>query len=319
MSTSQHSIAVLIPCYNEALTITSVIQDFKKFLPNAEIYVYDNNSTDDTATRATAAGAKVRFESLQGKGNVVRRMFADIEADIYVLVDGDATYDAASAPKLINALIENSLDMVNAARDHAGDKEAYRLGHTFGNKLLTGIVRTIFGKRFNDMLSGYRIFSRRFVKSFPISSAGFEIETEFTVHTLELGIPAIEITTPYYARPEGSISKLATYKDGFKILFMIFALVKRERPFIFFSILAALFAIIALIFAAPIFSTYLQTGLVPRLPTAVLSASLIILAFLSLSCGLILDTVTHGRREVKRIQYLNFAGPSVAKTGNSRS
>lgn len=304
------NIAVLIPCYNESQAISKVIDDFRHHLPTASIYVYDNNSKDDTIKVAQTAGAIVRIETLQGKGNVVRRMFADVEADVYVLVDGDATYDAASAPKLIATLLENSLDMVNASRQSVHE-EAYRPGHAFGNKLLTGIVRSIFGKRFNDMLSGYRVFSRRFVKSFPVSSSGFEIETELTVHALELTMPTIEISTPYYARPEGSFSKLSTFKDGYKILKMIIALVKKERPLFFFSLLTTLFVICSLVIAAPLFVTYFQIGLVPRLPTAILSASLIILAFLSLTCGLVLDTVTHGRREAKRMQYLNFKAPQL--------
>lgn len=309
-SNSPHSsIAVLIPCYNESKAIKTVIMDFKQALPQAKIYVYDNNSKDDTIKIAAAAGAIVRSETLQGKGNVVRRMFADVEADVYVLVDGDATYDAASAPKLITTLLENSLDMINASRQSVHE-EAYRPGHAFGNKLLTGIVRSIFGKRFHDMLSGYRVFSRRFVKSFPVSSSGFEIETELTVHALELGMPIAEITTPYFARPEGSFSKLSTFKDGFRILKMIVALVKKERPLFFFSLLTTLLTICSLIIAAPIFITYFQTGLVPRLPTAVLSASLMVMAFLSFTCGLVLDTVTHGRREAKRMQYLSFKAPT---------
>lgn len=302
-------IAVLVPCYNEQHAIAKVVEDFKRILPQAKIYVYDNNSKDDTIKVAKAAGAIVRSETLQGKGHVMRRMFADIDADVYVLVDGDATYDAASAPKLITALLENSCDMVNGARQNI-QKDAHRLGHAFGNRLLTGIVRTIFGKRFNDMLSGYRVFSRRFVKSFPVSSAGFEIETELTVHALELDMPTLEIETPYYERPEGSFSKLSTFKDGFRILGMIIALVKKERPLFFFSVIAALFVVCALIIATPVFITYFQTGLVPRLPTAILSASLMIMAFLSLTCGLVLDTVTHGRKEAKRMQYLNFKAPS---------
>ncbi|MDO8954804.1 MAG: glycosyltransferase family 2 protein [Gammaproteobacteria bacterium] len=300
------NIAVLVPCYNEQLTVRQVIQDFRLALPDASIYIYDNNSKDNTVAIAKEAGAIVRKETLQGKGNVVRRMFADIEADIYILVDGDATYDAKSAPMLVDALLSNHVDMVNASRVSQSDL-AYRSGHEFGNKLLTKMVSTIFGERLKDMLSGYRVFSRRFVKSFPILSAGFEIETELTVHALELKMPLIEIETPYYSRPEGSFSKLSTYKDGFKILNMINKLVKREKPVLYFGFIAGILAVLALILFAPIFSSYLSTGLVPRLPTAILSASLVILAFLSLGCGLILDTVTLGRKEAKLIAYLNIA------------
>jgi glycosyltransferase involved in cell wall biosynthesis len=299
------SVAVLIPCYNEEATIAEVVHDFHRALPQARIYVYDNNSRDRTIEVARAAGAIVRTEPFQGKGNVVRRMFADIEADIYVLVDGDATYEAATAPAMIQCLIDNQLDMVNGARVTA-IREAYRPGHRFGNWLLTGIVRWIFGDRFKDMLSGYRVFSRRYVKSFPSLANGFEIETELTVHALHLRMPTAEIATPYKDRPVGSTSKLSTFKDGFRILWMIVKLMKNEKPIPFFSVIAGLFACGSVLLMLPILAEFLTTGLVPRLPTAVLSMSLMILGFLSLACGLILDTVTRGRCEIKRMRYLNI-------------
>jgi glycosyltransferase involved in cell wall biosynthesis len=301
-------VAVLVPCYNEEAAIPKVIADFRSVLPDAAIYVYDNNSRDRTVEMAKTAGAIVRTENLQGKGNVVRRMFADIEADVYVLVDGDATYDAASAPKMIKALLEGPLDMVNGVRV-TDIQKAYRPGHRFGNWLLTSMVAWIFGNRFTDMLSGYRVMSRRYVKSFPALSAGFETETELTVHALELRMPTIEIATPYKDRPPGSVSKLSTFKDGFRILWTIIVLVKEERPMQFFSLLALVLAIVGTLLIIPIVLQYLHTGLVPRLPTAVLSMGLVILAFLSLSCGLILDTVTRGRREMKRMRYLNIPAP----------
>lgn len=301
-------IAVLVPCYNEEAAIGSVVADFRKVLPDAPVYVYDNNSRDRTCEVAAAAGAIVRREPLQGKGNVVRRMFADIEADVYVLVDGDDTYDAASAPTLIHKLVSEQLDMVNAARVSTV-QAAYRPGHRFGNVLLTSLVAFVFGKRSNDMLSGYRIFSRRFVKSFPALAGGFEIETELTVHALELRMPIAEVGTPYKERPEGSVSKLSTFRDGFRILFMIGKLVKEERPLESFSLMAAVFTAVSIVLASPVIVTFYETGLVPRLPTAVLAAALMILAFLSLTCGLILETVTRGRREIKRLAYLAQIAP----------
>lgn len=298
-------VAVLVPCYNEAAAITKVVEDFKTHLPQAAVYVYDNNSTDDTAAIARRAGAVVRRETLRGKGNVVRRMFADVDADIYVLVDGDDTYDAGSARDLIATLVADQLDMVNAARV-TDIRAAYRPGHRFGNLMLTGMVARVFGNRFEDMLSGYRVFSRRFVKSFPALSSGFEIETELTIHALELRMPTSEVKTPYKDRPQGSTSKLRTFSDGFRILRTIAMLIREERPFAFFSASAGVLACAALLLALPIFVTYQQTGLVPRLPTAVLATGMMILAFLSLACGMILDTVTLGRREMKRMRYLEI-------------
>jgi hypothetical protein len=312
----QPRIAVLIPCYNEAATVTTVVSDFRKALPGATIYVYDNNSTDDTRTLAAAAGAIVRCEPLQGKGNVVRRMFADIEAEVYVLVDGDGTYDAASATRMVDALLGDSLDMVNGARVATTDL-AYRPGHAIGNKLLTGTVAAIFGNRISDMLSGYRALSRRFVKSFPALASGFETETELTVHALELRLPTAEIETPYRDRPVGSQSKLRTFRDGFRILRTIVLLAKEERPLQFFSAIAAALAASSVILAWPLFTSYIETGLVPRLPTAVLVTGLMVLAFMSFVAGLILDTVTLGRRELKRLHYLGLQGPTFGERRRS--
>jgi glycosyltransferase involved in cell wall biosynthesis len=300
-------IAVLIPCFNEAAAIGKVVAEFRAALPEATIHVYDNNSTDGTAEAARAAGALVRHEALQGKGNVVRRMFADVEADIYVLVDGDDTYEAAAAPRLVRLLCEQGLDMVTGVR--TGGTAAYRRGHRLGNRALTGLVAAVFGDRVSDMLSGYRVFSRRFVKSFPALAGGFETETEFTVHALELGMPIGEVPTAYKERPPGSASKLSTIRDGARILRTILVLVKEERPLPFFGLAALALLLAGLGLFVPVLLTYLATGLVPRLPTAVLSLGLVLLAFLSLACGLILDTVTRGRREAKRIAYLAISGP----------
>lgn len=308
--------AVLIPCFNEETAIAKVVGDFKKELPDADVYVYDNNSRDFTCEVARSAGAIVRKEPLQGKGNVVRRMFADVEADVYVLVDGDATYDASSAPLMVELLRRDSLDMVNGART-TNIQNAYRPGHRFGNWLLTSMVSWIFGSRFSDMLSGYRVMSRRFVKSFPALSSGFETETELTVHALELRMPTAEVVTPYKDRPLGSCSKLSTFKDGFRILWTIIVLVKEERPMQFFSLLALFFAAIAATLIVPIVWTFMETGFVPRLPTAILSMGLMIVAFFSLTCGLILDTVTRGRREMKRMRYLNIPAPQAPDGGRS--
>jgi hypothetical protein len=301
-------IAVLIPCHNEEASIAKVVSDVRAVLPDATVYVYDNNSTDRTMELAAAAGAVVRRETLQGKGNVVRRMFADVEADVYVLVDGDDTYHAPSAPEMIQELLAGPLDMVNGARI-AEVEAAYRPGHRFGNRLLTGIVARIFGDRFGDMLSGYRVMSRRFVKSFPALASGFEIETELTVHALELRMPTAEIGTPYKDRPAGSASKLRTVRDGLRILWLILVLVKEERPLPFFSAIAGLLAAVAVVLAVPLFTTYFATGEVPRFPTAVLVTGIMVVSALSLTCGMILDTVTRGRREMKRMRYIGIAAP----------
>jgi glycosyltransferase involved in cell wall biosynthesis len=309
-ATLSQRIAVLVPCYNEEKTVAQVVQDFRAVLPQAIIYMYDNNSRDQTAQRAAAAGAIVRTEKHQGKGNVMRRMFSDIEADIYVLVDGDNTYHAASTPAMIDRLLSEQLDMVVGSRltSHEG-AASFRRGHQFGNRLLTGFVSLLFGRSLTDMLSGFRVMSRRFVKSFPALSKGFETETELTVHALELRMPITEIVTPYGARPIGSESKLHTYRDGLRILLTIINLFKEERPLAFFTILFALLAAISVSLAVPLFITYAATGLVPRFPTAILATGIMLLAFLSLVCGLILDTVTHGRRELKRLSYLAIAAP----------
>jgi glycosyltransferase involved in cell wall biosynthesis len=296
-------IAVLIPCYNEETTIASVVGDFYASLPDCSVYVYDNNSTDDTAAVAATAGAVVRREPMQGKGNVVRRMLADVEADVFVVVDGDATYDAAACPAMIEKLLSEGLDLVNGVRV-ATARAAFRRGHRFGNVVLTGLIKLIFGSGLDDILSGYKVMSRRFVKSIPLLSGGFETETELAIHALSLHMPIVEMPTSYRDRPHGSNSKLNTYRDGIKILRAIIWLMKEERPLLFFSIAAAAFAAIALILGVPVVATFLQTGLVPRLPTAVLAASIMLLSFLSLCCGLILDTVTRGRREMKRMFYL---------------
>lgn len=299
-----YRIAVLVPCYNEEASIDKVVKDFRAALPTATIFVFDNNSTDKTAAIARAAGAEVFQEKHRGKGFVVRRMFADVDADIYVLVDGDATYDAPSARLMIERLIEGQLDMVVGSRVDQ-DKAAYRAGHRTGNRVLSTFVAWVFGPTFNDMLSGYRVFSRRFVKSFPVLSGGFEIETELTVHALELGLPADEIETPYYARLEGSSSKLNTWRDGFRILLTIASLYRAERPLPFFTGLGLIAALVSIGLAIPIVVTFLETGLVPRLPTAVLATGLMLLAFLCGGIGLVLDTVTRGRREMKLLAYLS--------------
>jgi len=303
-------IAVLLPCYNEEAAIGQVVRDFREALPAARIYVYDNASTDRTAAVAAAAGATVVREPLRGKGNVVRRMFADVEADIYVLADGDDTYNADAAPQLVELLRREQLDMVNAARRNTS-QDAYRRGHRFGNRLFTRLVSGLFGKRFDDILSGYRVFSRRFVKSFPALAKGFEIETELTVHALELRMPVREVMTAYKERREGSVSKLSTFRDGFRILRTILRLAKEERPLAYFSLGGAVLALASVALAFPLLLTYLETGLVPRLPTAVLTSALMILAFLSLACGFILDSVAHGRREMKRLHYLTLPAPAA--------
>lgn len=304
----QPDIAVVLPCYNEEAAIGATVAAFRAALPGARIYVFDNNSRDRTADMARAAGAIVRTERMQGKGHVVRRMFSDVEADIYVMADGDATYDASAAPEMIRMMIEERLDMVVGARESEVD-EAYRRGHRFGNAMLTGILARLFGRSFSDILSGYRVFSRRFVKSFPVLSAGFEIETEISIHALELQMPVGEIVTRYGARPEGSASKLSTYRDGWRILWTIGTLFRIEKPVLFFGAIGAALALLAIILAIPLGITYIQTGLVPRLPTALLATGLIILAVLNLFSGLILATVVRGRREVRRLAYLSFAAP----------
>lgn len=301
-------VAVLLPCYNEQEAIGKVVRDFRQALPEAIVYVYDNNSRDETRARAAAAGAVVRSESQQGKGFVVRRMFADVEADVYVLVDGDDTYHAPSAPLLVERLLAEQLDMV-VGRRVTEIEQAYRPGHRLGNRLLTGVVARVFGDRFKDILSGYRVFSRRFVKSFPALTKEFEIETELTVHALELDMPIAEVDTPYKDRPAGSVSKLRTYRDGVRILTAILVLFKEERPLAFFGLAGLALAVLALGLGYPVLTEYLRTGLVPRFPTAILATGLMILAFLSFTSGLVLETVTRGRKELKRLAYLTIPGP----------
>jgi glycosyltransferase involved in cell wall biosynthesis len=304
----RYRIAVLLPCHNEEAAVADVIGAFRAALPHATVYVYDNNSTDRTIDIAQAAGAVVRNETHQGKGYVVRRMFADVDADVYVLADGDATYDAPSVRGMIARLLEEKLDMVVGARVDR-EEAAYRPGHRVGNRLLSGFVTHIFGQSFSDMLSGYRVFSRRFVKSFPVLSGGFEIETELTIHALELELPVAEVDTPYYSRPEGSASKLNTWRDGFRILSSIFQIYRAERPLPFFSAIAIALAAVSIGLAIPIFLTFLQQGNVPRFPTAILATGLMLAALLAFACGLVLDTVTRGRREIKLLAYLRYGAP----------
>jgi glycosyltransferase involved in cell wall biosynthesis len=307
---SKLRIAVLLPCYNEEAAISQTVAGFRAALPTALLYVYDNNSRDRTREVAAAAGAIVREERMQGKGHVVRRMFADVEADVYVMADGDSTYDAAAAPELVRRLVEERLDMVVGARKSEID-EAYRRGHRLGNRLFTGILAGLFGRSFTDIFSGYRVFSRRFVKSFPALSRGFETETEISVHALELAMPVAEVVTAYGARPEGSESKLSTYRDGWRIMRTILHLFRIERPTLFYGGFAAFLGGLALVLAVPLIVTYAETGLVPRFPTAILVTGLMVVAFLSFGVGLILDTVVRGRREVRRLAYLSF--PAVGE------
>ena len=302
------TIAVLLPCYNEEAAIGATVEGFRSALPGARIYVYDNNSTDRTSEIAARSGAIVRIERQQGKGHVVRRMFADIDADVYVMADGDLTYDPTSAPQMVDLLLAEQLDMIVGTRRHE-EKDAYRGGHVLGNRLFTGILAGLFGRSFTDIFSGYRVFSRRFVKSFPVLSSGFEIETEMSVHALELRMPVGEVETAYGARPEGSQSKLSTYSDGLRILRTIVTLYRVERPSLFYGAIGALLVAVAAILAAPLVLTYLHTGLVPRLPTAILVTGVTIVAVLCFFAGLILDTVTRGRREIRRLAYLSLAAP----------
>lgn len=297
-------VAVLIPCLNEAATIAAVVGDFAKQLPGCRIFVYDNGSTDGSAQSARAAGAVVRFEPNRGKGGVVRRMFGEIDAEHYVIVDGDGTYDAGRASELVAALTRDNLDMVTAVRDDSGEERAYRRGHRFGNRMFNILLGMFFGHQPTDMFSGYRAFSRRFVKSFPATARGFEIETELTVHSLQLRIPTAEIVTRYRARSAGSDSKLKSYRDGARIIAFMGLMLKEVRPFAFFGVVAALLLVAALILGAPVVLEFQRTGLVPRLPTAVLATGLVLMSCLSFVCGLILDSVSRGRLESKRLAYL---------------
>lgn len=303
-------VAVLIPCYNEATTIEDVVKGFKHHLPSASIYVYDNNSTDGTATHAVSAGAVVRYVNRQGKGHVIRRMFADIEADCYILVDGDNTYDPSIAGDVVAQVVEAGHDFVNVSRI-SKSADAYRRGHQFGNRILTDLVRFFFGRESSDMLSGYKGLSRRFVKSFPAMSGGFETETELTVHALEMRMPMGELAALYKERPSGSTSKLRTYQDGTRILLLIARLIKDERPAQFFGLVGLGLIVFGVFLALPLVATYLETGLVPRLPTAVLSVGLVVLGWLSVFAGIILDVVAKARREVKQLAYLAIAKPGL--------
>ena len=308
MAKKHQRIAVLLPCYNEEAAIAATVEGFRKALPGATVYVYDNNSRDRTREVAAAAGAVVRTESQQGKGCVVRRMFADIEADVYVMADGDLTYEPTSAPEMVRQLITENLDMVVGTRRHDAT-DAYRGGHVLGNRLFTRLLAGLFGRSFTDIFSGYRVFSRRFVKSYPVLSQGFEIETEMSVHALELRMPVGELETRYLARPEGSHSKLSTFRDGWRILKTIVTLYRIERPVLFFGGIGALLVLAALVLAIPLVFTYIETGLVPRFPTAILATGMIIVAVLCFFAGLILDTVTRGRREMRRLAYLAQPAP----------
>lgn len=313
-------IAVLLPCHNEGPAIAQVIGAFRSALPHAEIYVYNNNSTDDTVANASAAGAIVRHEPMQGKGHVVRRMFADVEADVYVLADGDGTYDASIAPRMIDLLIGDNLDMVVGSREHAKDSRLFRFGHVFGNRFLTATVGKLFKSRFQDILSGYRVMSRRFVKSFPALASGFEIEAMLTIHTLDLRLPYAEVKCSYFERTESTASKLNTFRDGVRILGTIILLFKEFHPFRFFVALSGALIVISLALGIPVVFEFLETGLVPRVPTAVLATGLMVLAGIGLTCGLILDTVSRGRREIKRLHYQSLPAPQeVLSTAKARS
>ena len=308
MKKTSPKIAVLLPCYNEEASVAQTIRSFRAAVPEALIYVCDNNSTDRTAEIALAEGSVLLTERAKGKGCVVRRMFADIDADYYVMADGDATYDANAAPALLEKAIFERLDMVVGCRAEQ-DADAYRHGHRFGNQVLTRTLSAFFGRSFSDILSGYRVFSRRFVKSFPAFSNGFEIETEISVHALRMQMPTGEVRTTYFSRPEGSISKLSTYRDGGRILSTIFDLVRQERPLFFFTSIALAIALVSIVLAIPLVDTYLRTGEVPRFPTAILSSALMIVSFLVALAGLILDTVVRGRREILRMAYLAAPAP----------
>lgn len=298
-------VAVILPCFNEAGAIGEVVAAFRAALPDASIYVFDNASTDATAEEARTAGAMVITETTRGKGNVMRRAFAEVEADVYVMADGDGTYDAARAPEMVALLLEERLDMVVGARADAGGN-TYRRGHRMGNRLFNEAVAFLFGRRFTDIFSGYRVMSRRFVKSFPALSRGFEVETELTVHALQLRLPTREVPTAYRERASGTASKLNTYRDGLRILWNILIFTKQFRPFLLFSSLAAVLALVSLALGLPVVEEYLESGLVPRLPTAVLATGIMLMAALSFGTGLVLHSVSVSQAETKRLFYLSL-------------
>ena len=310
-------IAVIVPCFNEAAAIDKVVREFRAALPTATVYVYDNNSTDNTAEVARAAGAEVRHETRRGKGNVVRRMFQDIDADVYVMVDGDDTYEASAAPKLVEKLVAENLDMLVGKRVET-HQAAYRMGHRLGNRVLTGLVAWLFGSQIDDMLSGYRVFSRRFVKTFPSFSREFEIETELTVHAMQMKMAIAEVETNYKERPPGSVSKLRTFREGWRILVTIINLMRNERPLLFFTLIGLLFLAVGVVLATPVFLEYLDTGLVRRFPTAILSFTLGLVAVVCVATGLILDLVSHVRRETKKLAYLSYSAPKNAQARDAQ-
>jgi glycosyltransferase involved in cell wall biosynthesis len=307
-------VAVLVPCRNEELTVAAVVESFLQALPGATVYVYDNGSTDETAALARKAGAVVRQVVTPGKGNVVRRMFADVEADVYLLVDGDDTYEAQAAPQMVNLVLDGN-DLVSARRVPT-KADTYPPGHVFGNRVLTSLVQFLFRRHVTDMLSGYKAMSRRFVKSFPALSTGFEIETEIAVGALSLGVPVASIDCGYRPRPSGSESKLSTYWDGFRILSTVLHLLRQGRPLLFFGVIGVVLAVVAIVLGVPIVDTFAHTHKVPRFPTAILATGLVLLAALSFTAGLILDTVTRGRREARLLHYLSIPGPLAQKAGD---
>jgi glycosyltransferase involved in cell wall biosynthesis len=299
-------VAVILPCYNEGDAIAAVVADFRKALPAATVYVFDNASIDDTSEKASAAGAVVRLVRQRGKGNVLRQAFAQVEADVYVIADGDGTYDAAHAPELVSTLWNEQLDMVVGTREHRGERGAYRGGHQTGNRAFNWLVQRLFGEAFVDIFSGYRVFSRPFVKSFPALATGFETETEMSLHAIQLGLACVEIPTLYRPRGEAGESKLNTFRDGFRILWFIARLLKHLRPLFLFAVLASLTALASLAIGFGVVVEFMETGLVPRLPTAVAAASLMIIAGVGLATGLILDSVAYTQQETKRLAYLSI-------------
>jgi hypothetical protein len=301
-------IVAIVPCHNEESAIEQVVTDLKVAIPHMAVFVYDNASTDNTAGVAEAAGAAVRFEPLRGKGNVIRRAMADLDADVFLMIDGDDTYDASAAPEMIRLLLDGPYDQVTGVRT-ASQRGAYRAGHLLGNRMFNKVVSVIFGRPVTDMLSGYRVFSRRFVKSFPAVSRAFEIETELTVHAINTRVPQAEVAVRFKDRAEGSASKLRTYQDGFKILRMISRLLHHERPLALYSTIAGLIVATAVGISIPVIGEYIETGLVGRFPTAILSASLVVVAFIVLVVGILLDGLRKVRQETTRIAYMATAPP----------